>query len=89
MSMLCCVTFHPLCELTGYSVVGTALGPTLTMGLTAIGRSVSQALFSPGHQHRSAEVRFYNCSNHGSGHTADTMRQLRLSSGPSPVCMFP
>ena len=57
VSMLCCVTFYLLCELTSYSLVGIALGPTLTMGMLAVVPGVSQALFSPGHQCRSTEVR--------------------------------
>ena len=44
--MLYCVSFHLLCELSDYTVVGTALGPTLTMGKLAIGLGVSQTLFS-------------------------------------------
>ena len=48
MGVLCCVTFHPLCEFSDYTVVGTALGPFLTVGIPAIGPGVSQTLFSPG-----------------------------------------
>ena len=73
MSVLCCVTFHPLCGLTSYSVVGTALSPTLTMGMLAVGPGVSHVLFSPGHQRRSTEVRSQDCSNHGSGPTVGAM----------------
>ena len=73
MGVLCCVTFHPLCELSDYTVVGTALGHTLTMGMLAVGPGVSQTLFSPGHQHRSTEVRSQDCSNYGSGLTVGTM----------------
>lgn len=52
--------------LTSYSCFDTALVSTLTVGVLAIGPGISQALFSPGHQHRSTEVRSQNCSNHGS-----------------------
>ena len=64
--MLRCVTFHLLYELSDYAV-GTALSPTLTMGMPATGPGISQALVSPGHQCRSTEVRSQDCSNHGSG----------------------
>ena len=64
MGVLCGVTFHPLCKLSDYTVVGTALGPTLTVGMLAIGPGVSQMLFSPGLQHGSTEVRSQDCSNH-------------------------
>ena len=47
MSVLCCVTFHPLCEFTKYTVATVML---------EICSGVSQALFSPGHQCRSTEV---------------------------------
>ena len=56
MSVLCCVTFHLLCRPTKYTVVGTALGSTLTLGRPAIGPGDSHSLFSPA-QHRSTEVR--------------------------------
>ena len=46
MGVLCCVTFHPLCELSDYTVVGTALSRTLTVGMPATGPGVSQVLFS-------------------------------------------
>ena len=35
------------------STVGTALGPTSTMGMPAVNPGVSQVLFSQGLQHRS------------------------------------
>ena len=56
MGVLCCVIFNLLYKLSDYSVVGTAFGPSLTVGLLAIGPDVSQMLFLPGHQHRSTEV---------------------------------
>ena len=36
MGVLCSVTFNPFCKLSDYSVVGTALGTTFTMGMPAI-----------------------------------------------------
>ena len=72
MGVLCCVTIHPLCKLSDYTVVGTALGPTLTMSMLAVGPGVSQT-FSPGHQNRSTEFRSQDCSNHGSGPTVGAM----------------
>lgn len=45
-----------LYELSDYTAVGTALGP-LTVDMLVVGPSVCQMLFSPGHQHRSIEVR--------------------------------
>ena len=45
-SVLCGVTCHLLCWLTKYTVVGTALGPTSTVGMPAISPGVTQALFS-------------------------------------------
>ena len=59
MILLCCVTFHPLYRFTQYIVVGTAA--------PAIGPDVSQALFSPGHQHRSTKVRLQNYISHAPG----------------------
>ena len=44
--VLCGVTCHLMCRLTKYSVVGTDLSPTSTMGTQAIGPDVPQALYS-------------------------------------------
>ena len=33
MGVLCCIIFNPLCKLSDYTVVGTALDPTLTVGM--------------------------------------------------------
>ena len=62
MIVFCCVTFHLLGELRSYSVFGTDLSPSLTVGMLAIRPGVSQALFSPGHQSRSTDVRSQDCS---------------------------
>ena len=68
--------------------VGTALGPTLTVGMPAHGPGVSQMLFSVGHQHRSSEVRSQNGIHHGAGPTV-VLWQLRLWPGPAPWCRSP
>ena len=44
--------FHPLGE-SRVTLVGTALGPTSTMGILAHGPGISHMLFSLGHQQRS------------------------------------
>ena len=69
MSVLCCLTFHPLCKLSGYTDSQTALGLTLIMDIPVIGPGVSQTLLLPGHKNRSIEVRSQDCSNHRSGLT--------------------
>ena len=56
-----CVTFMP-CASSRVTLVGTALGPTLTMGMMGHGPGVSQMLFSPGHQHRSTVVSCPRCT---------------------------
>ena len=48
-----CINFMP-CASSHVTLVGTALGPTLTMGMMGHDPGVSQMLFSPGHQHRSS-----------------------------------
>ena len=55
LTCACALSCHlsPMCGLTGYTVVGTALSPVVTLGRPVVGPGVSQALFSPGHQHRS------------------------------------
>ena len=63
--MLCCVPFRPLCGLTKYAVVGTALGLTLTVCMPAVGPGDSHALFSCSHWCRSTEVRSQDCSSCG------------------------
>ena len=87
MSVLCCVTFHPLCWLTNYTIVGTALSPTLTVGMPAIGPSVSQELFSPGHQHGSTKVRSQDCSNHVHGSPVGAMEAAQILAWSNP-CMY-
>ena len=89
MGLLCCFTFHPLCKLSDYTVVGTALGPTLTVGILAVDPGVSQILFSPGHQCRSIEVRSQDCSNHGSGPTVGAMGEAQSLASPNPLVYVP
>ena len=67
----------PTMGFTKYTAVGTALGPTLTVGMPAHGPGVSQMLFLQGHQHRFNEVRSWDCIEHGAGPTV----VLRGSSG--------
>lgn len=67
MNVVGFVPFCPLCGLTNYTVAGTALSPTLTVDMPAIGLDDSQALFSPGHQCRSTKVRSQGCSIHAPG----------------------
>ena len=86
MGVICCVTFHPLCELSDYTVVGSALGHTLTVGMPAVGPGVFQMLFSPGHQHRSTEVRSWDYSDHGSEPTVGAAQTLVW---PNPSVYMP
>ena len=83
MNVLCCAPFCSLCGLTKYIVAGTALGPTLTVGMPAIGPGDSQELFSPGYQHRSTEVRFQDCSNHAPGPSVGTMEAAQTLLWPN------
>ncbi|XP_007469854.1 PREDICTED: disintegrin and metalloproteinase domain-containing protein 5-like, partial [Lipotes vexillifer] len=76
--------------LTSYTVVGTALGPTLTVGVPAVGPGVSRTLFSPGHQSRSTEVRPQDCSNHGSGPAVGATGTAQILACPNPpMCTCP
>ena len=76
MSVLWCDIFYPLCELSEYTVVGTARSPTLTVSMPASGPGVFQEL-SPGHQHRSTEVRPQDCNKSciwtQVGHSGDSL----------------
>lgn len=83
-----CVIFNLLYKLSDYSVVGTAFGPSLTVGLLAIGPDVSQMLFLPSHQHRSTEVRFKSCSNMNLDLLWALCGQLRLWPDTTPACMW-
>lgn len=83
MNVVCCVTFHPLCRLTNYTIVGTVLGPALTVSMPATGLAVSQALFSPCHQHRSTEARSQDCSNHAAGPAVGTLEVSQTLAWPN------
>lgn len=89
VGVFCYVIFNLLCKLSDYSVVGTAFGPSLTVGLLAIGPDVSQMLFLPGHQHRSTEVRFKSCSNMNMDLLWALCGQLRLWPDTTLACMLP
>ena len=84
MSVLYCVTFHLWCWLINYTVAGTALRPTLTVGMPAIGPGVFQALFSPDYQHRSTEVRSQDCSNCAPGPAVGAMEAAQILARSSP-----
>ena len=89
MKVLCYVPLRPLCRLTKYTVVGTALSPALTVGMLAIDPVDSQVLFSPGHWHRSTEVMSQDCSSRHLDPMCELWRQLGLWSGPTPKFMCP
>ena len=89
MSVLCCITFHLLCKITSYSVVDTAFGASLIMGMLAVVPGVSQVLFSPGHQCRSTEVKSQVCSNHGSGPAVGAMGAAQTLTWPNPHVYMP
>ena len=56
--------------------------------MLVIGPGDSQALLSPGHQHRSTEVRSQDCSSHVSGPIEGAMEAAQTLSWPSPhMCM--
>ena len=89
MSVLCCVPFHELCRLTKYTIVDTALVPTLTVDMPSVGPGDSQALFSPGHWLRSMEVRSQDCTNCVPGSPLGAVEQLRLWPDPTPESTCP
>lgn len=66
------------------TVVGTALDPTLTMGIPAVGPDISQAWFSPGHQHKFTEVRSQGCSSHASGPAVRYMEAAQTLASSNP-----
>jgi len=86
VSVLCCLTFHPLCKLSGYTDSQTALGLTLIMDIPVIGPGVSQTLLLPGHKNRSIEVRSQDCSNHESG-LMGVIEAAQIWPGPTPLYM--
>ena len=84
VNVLCCVPFRLLCRLTKYTVAGTALRPTLTAGMPAIGLVDSQELFSPGHWCRSTEVRSQDCSSRSPGPAVGAVEAAQTLAWPSP-----
>ena len=82
MNVLCCVTLPPLRGLTKYAVVGT--GPTLTVGVPAVGPGDSQALFSPGHQRTCTESQDRSGAAPG-----PAVGAARTPAWPSPACTCP
>ena len=72
-----------------YTVVGTVLGPTLTVGTPAIGPGDSQALFSPGHQCRSTEVSSQDCSSCAPGPTVGAVEAAQTLAWPNPHVYLP
>ena len=89
MNVFCCVSFHWLFGLTMYTVVGTALGPSLTVGMPEIGPDDSQVLFSPGHQCRSTEARSQDCSSHAPRPTVGAMEAVQTLTLPNPHVYVP
>ena len=89
MGLLCYVTFYLVCELLNYTVLGTALGPTLTIGMRAFGPGISQMLFSTGHQHSSTELKFQDFSNQGFGTIVGTMGSALTLAWPNPHVYVP
>ena len=73
---------HALCE-PHVTLVGTALGPTSTMGISAHGPGVPQ-MFSPSHQHRSGPVKSGPRIAFMSWIHCGAMGHLRLWPGPTP-----
>lgn len=86
MSVIYCLTFHPLCKLSGYTGPGTALGLTLIMDIPITGPGVSQTLLLQGHKNRSTEVRSQDCSNHESG-LMGVIEAAQIWPGPIPLYM--
>ena len=92
VSVLCCVTFHLLCGLTKYAIVGIALDPTSVVRMLTIGPSVPQALFSQGHQCRSTEDKPQDLSSRSPGPSVGVLGASQtLAQWPSqaPACMYP
>lgn len=86
LTCACALSCHlsPMCGLTGYTVVGTALSPVVTLGRPVVGPGVSQALFSPGHQHRFTEGGSQHCGSHAPGPAVVAMEAAQPPARPSP-----
>ena len=70
--------------LTNCTVTGTALSPTLTVSMLAVGPDVSQALFPPGHLYRFTEVRSLDCSNHAPGPAVGVTKEAQILAWSNP-----
>ena len=85
MGVLCFVTFHPLYELSDYTVVVTALGPTVTMCMLAIAPVSLRCCF---HQVTSIDPlksgRSQDCSNDGARPTVGAMGAAQTLAWPTP-----
>ena len=88
MNALCCAPFCPLCGLTKYTVVGTALSLPLTVGMLATGPGDSQ-VFSPGHCHRYTEVRSQDCSSHAPGPAVGGIEAAQILAWTNPHMYVP
>ena len=75
--------FSPI-VLTNYTVTGTALSPTLTVSMLAVGLDVSQALFSLGQLCRFTEVRSLDCSNRAPGPTVGVTEEAQIMAWSNP-----
>ena len=87
--MLSFILFHSLCKFTTYTVVDTGLGPTLIVGMMAIGPGDSEALFSPGHWHRCSEVSSKACDSHEPAPAVEAMVAAETLAWPKPWVYIP
>ena len=76
-------------HLTKYTVVGPALGPTLTVSMPETGPGDTQVLFSPGHWYRSTEVRSQDCSSCALGSAVEVMDAAQTLAWPNPHVYVP
>lgn len=66
-------------------LIVTALGPTITMDMLVIGSGISQALFSPGNQCRSTEVKSQDCSHLASGPAVGAIKEAQTLGCNQPL----
>ena len=78
-----------MCGFIKCTIVGTALSPTLTVGLSVIGPGMSQVLFSLGQQCISTELGLRIILSVLLALLWDLWKQLRLWPEPAPTCMCP
>ena len=89
MNVFCRFSFHPLCGLTKYTVLGSAPSPTLMMIMMDIGPGVSQALVSSGHCCRSTEVSSQDCSSHAPGPAVGGTEATQTLAWPNTCVYMP